>query len=301
MKRYYILISVTIILIIIIKVIRPEPFVNKEITESFWSKKTHVTKKFDLIACGDSRVYRGISSDILSEIDLELSFINLGYSSVGLNDSYLDFVTSKFEPKSKNKTLIVGITPYSLTNEAKKNESLNSYLGLSSFDKYRYQYLSPFLKYFAPYKPMNFIIGKRNNYIQEFNDDGWVASNKVLPDSTYALTSYRKTFSKYKLTKKDMTSTLNKLIKIASTGITVIAFRIPTTEKMKLLEDSISGFDEFFFKSELIKHSIIWLDFRNSQFVSYDGSHLAEGSARKLSRLIGQKIHELNLVNPKLN
>jgi len=301
MKRYNILISTTISIIFFIKLVLPEPLENKENINSFWSKKTHATNKFDIITCGDSRIYRSISSDILNDIDLNLSFINLGYSSSGLSDSYLDFVTSKFLPKSKNKTLVVGISPHSLTKEAKRNEAFNLYLELGNFKKFRYKYLSTILKHFAPYQPVNFIKNKRENYLQQYYDDGWVASDYILPDSIHALNSYRKTFTEYKLTQKDMISTINKLKKIASTGVTVIAFRIPTTEQMEMLEDSISGFDEIFIKKELIEHSITYLDFKNSDFVSYDGSHLNENSARKLSKLIGRKIKELYLTKPKLH
>ena len=303
MKRYYILISVTIALIILIKLVQTEPLINKEKTESFWSIKTHTKEKFDIIACGDSRVYRGISSDLLSEIGFKSSFINLGYSSAGLSDRYLDFVVSKFNPKAINKTLILGISPHSLTHEAKKNEDLNSYLELSKFDKYRYEYLSPFLQYFSPYSPMNFVMGKRKNYLEEFHTDGWVASNKAFPDSAFALPGYRKTFSKYQVLKEDMTSTIQKLKKIATSGITVIAFRIPTSEQMEILEDSLSGFDESLMKMELKNHNICWLDFSNTQFISYDGSHLTENSARKLSRAIGREINQiiLNKTNQNLD
>ena len=165
MKRYNILISTTISIIFFIKLVLPEPLENKENINSFWSKKTHATNKFDIITCGDSRIYRSISSDILNDIDLNLSFINLGYSSSGLSDSYLDFVTSKFLPKSKNKTLVVGISPHSLTKEAKRNEAFNLYLELGNFEKFRYKYLSTILKHFAPYQPVNFIKNKRENRV----------------------------------------------------------------------------------------------------------------------------------------
>jgi hypothetical protein len=59
---------------------------------------------------------------------------------------------------------------------------------------------------------------------------------------------------------------------------------------MVLLEDSISGFDEYLIR-ERLDSSITWLDFKNSDFISYDGSHLAENSARKLSRLIGDSFN----------
>ena len=106
----------------------------------------------------------GISSDILSNVSSDLSFINLGYSSAGLSDEYLNFVVSKFNPESKNKILIIGISPLSLTKEAKKNEALKSYLELSKFDVFRYKYLSHFLEEFAPYKPLNLIKQKKKRH-----------------------------------------------------------------------------------------------------------------------------------------
>ena len=261
--------------------------------ESFWVKKTHTSNKFDIIACGDSRVYRGIASDVLYGQKLNLSFINLGYSSAGFSEDYLHFVMSKFRLESKNKVLIVGITPHSFTNEAKKNEALNQYLNISEFKKFRYKYLFPILKYFASYKPSEFIKKQKKRYQERFNNDGWVASDNLFPDSTSALESYRKTFTKYKVSMKETKSIMDKLKKIASTEVTIIALRPPTTKQMRMLEDSMSGFDEDFVKQELIRNSITWLDFNDSDFMSYDGSHLNENSARKLSVIIGKKINEI--------
>ena len=300
MKRYSILISTTISLIFLFKLLLPGQTNNKEMVSSFWSNKTHSTNDFDIIACGDSRIYRGISSDILSDVTLDLSFINLGYSSAGFSNEYLDFVVSKFNPESKNKILIVGISPHSLTKEAKKNEALKSYLELNNFEVFRYKYLSSFLKQFAPYKPLNLIKQKKNNYLQTYNKDGWVASDNIKPDSTRALKNYKKIFNEYKVSHNDMLLTINKLKQLVLSGINVFAFRVPTTEQMEILEDSISGYDENFVKNSLIQHSITYLDFQNSDFSSYDGSHLNEKSARKLSEQIGIKIKELYLTTPKL-
>ena len=293
MKRYFILISTTIALMVLFKLLFPGPTNNKEMVKSFWSNKTHSTNNFDIIACGDSRIYRGISSDILRNITLDLSFINLGYSSAGLNNEYLDFVVSKFNPESKNRILIVGISPHSLTKEAKKNEDLKSYLELSNFDVFRYKYLSSFLKEFAPYKPLNLIKQKKSNYLQTYNEDGWVSSDYIKPDSTLALKSYKKIFNENKISHKDILLTVNKLRQISLSGINVIAFRVPSTSQMERLEDSISGYNESFVKNSLIQHSITYLDFQNSDFTSYDGSHLNEKSARKLSEQIGIKIKAL--------
>ena len=83
-------------------------------------------------------------------------------------------------------------------------------------------------------------------------------------------------------------------IKIESSkGIKIILFRPTTTRAMNQLEDSLSGFNENDFKKNAIQNGAIWIEFKNSDFSSYDGSHLKENSARKLSRMIGRRLKEV--------
>lgn len=292
MGRFYKLILLTLLVLSVLKLFLPEMKNNKELISAFWSNKTHSASEFNVIACGDSRVYRGISGDVVAPLNKQFKFINLGYSSAGLSEDYFDFVVSKFDSNSKNNFLLVGITPHSLTKEAFKNEELTSYQQTSKFAIFRHKKLSPILKYFAPYKPKELANTSPPNYLQTFEKNGWVASDKISPDSTLAIKSYQKTFSNYQADNELAHSMIDKLTQIANTGIIVIAFRPPTTSKMSQLEDSISGINMERIKRQLEKNGIKWLDFNNSDFVSYDGSHLNETSARKLSLAIGHQIKE---------
>ncbi len=75
--------------------------------------------------------------------------------------------------------------------------------------------------------------------------------------------------------------------------ISIIAFRPPSSIAMRNLEDSISGFDEEYIKRELEDMGVQWLDFREGDFNSYDGSHLHFESAKKLSILLRIEVSKL--------
>ncbi len=291
MNRFFKLAAATICFIAIFKLIVPLPHENNVLVKEFWSKKTHAPNDFDYIACGDSRIYRGISSDVLNGSDTVLKFFNLGYSSAGLNDEYLNFVTSKFNPTSANKVLIIGITPFSLTKKAMKNEALHKYLKLGTFDLFKQKFFTPLVKHFPIYSPKQIVYPRKLNYLQEQTEEGWIASDKILPDSTLALKNYSTTFIGNAVSRKSMANLIIKLREISAKNITVLAFRPPTTLAMKRLEDSLSGFDETYIKNELTKNSIYWLELDFSQFESYDGSHLNKKSAILLSKSIGKKIN----------
>ena len=273
MSRYLKLFTLTFILILLVKVFIPKPKKNIDFLNSFWSNKYHATNTFDIVACGDSRIFRGLSSDLINPIWNNLSFLNFGFSSIGLSNDYLNLSLSKFNPLTKNKVLIVGVTPHSLTDEAFKNLILEEYNEIKLFDQFRYRYFSSISKLIYRIKPTELLKFKKNNYLERYNNNGWVASDKIIQDSTWALKSYGKTFNKYGVHKKQMVSFLESINRISKSGIHVIAFRPPSTQKMEILEDSISGFDENFIKENL-DSSVIWMDFNNADFISYDGSHL---------------------------
>lgn len=289
MNRFFNLIVLIIFFIGLIKLFLPDPKQNKEESESFWSNKTHAPSTYDIVACGDSRIYRGISDDIILTSKEKLSFLNLGYSSAGLSKDYLKFALSKFDSEANPKVLVVGITPHALTREAFNNYKLNFCLKFNDFEKFRFKFLSKYLKHIVPYKFQELINYKEKNYLQRYDKSGWVASNKLIQDSTFALKSYQNTFSKYQVISDDVISFTKNLNDISRSGIQVIAFRPPSTNQMVLLEDSISGFRESLIR-DYLDSSVLWLDFKNSDFKSYDGSHLNENSARKLSKLIGDNV-----------
>ena len=144
---------------------------------------------------------------------------------------------------------------------------------------------------FAPFSLYELIKNEPAPYKQDYMDDGWVASSYLVPDSNLALKNYRLKFSRHKVAEEQINSLTTKLCEISSRGVQVVCFRPPTTHQMRNLEDSLSGYDEITIKKNLQCYFVVWLDFKDSDFESYDGSHLDEKSARKLSREIGDQIN----------
>lgn len=291
MRNIKITVLVTLILIVLFKILLPIPEKNQEEMDQFWYSKTFAKSEYDIVVCGDSRVYRGISiEDLKKPSQKQLEAINLGYSSGGMSSEYLKFAVSKFNKKAKNKILVIGLTPHSLTQEAFKNEALHEKMKVAPAQQFRYHYLSSFLKSFSPYKPIDLISHKKDNYREEYMPGGWIASSYIIPDSTYAWESYRKTFTDYQVQQKQVDSFLSDLKKYKNQGIKIVAFRPPSTLGMRQLEDSLSKFNENQLKTAINELGGVWIEFRDGDFVSYDGSHLEKKSAQKLSRIIGETL-----------
>lgn len=273
---------------LLLKVSLPAQNNSGQEIERFWIKKTHKNNSKNIIVCGDSRIYRGVSTEkLIASSGRKFTGINFGYSSAGYSEKYLDLALSKFDKDGEHKILILGITPHSLTKEACINEQLTGFLKMSNFEVNKKLYLYPVTEFFPARKPSEIKVTK-NNYVQKFNADGWVASYKINANPEEALTSYKKTFSKYKVNSEVVNRFLVKIKEISSKkGITVIAFRPPTSVKMRRLEDEISGFDELYIRKQLKDMGVRWVTFNNSDYESYDGSHLHYKSAEKLSRQLG--------------
>lgn len=292
MNRYLKLISLTIICVVVLKMLLPFQESNSEVRKAFWTKKTYAKNNYDVIACGDSRIYRGISPDLMNELPKGLNFLNLGYSSAGLSEEYLDFVVSKFKSDATQKILVVGVSPNSLLREAQKNEQLASFQNQGVFATFRYTYLSPILQNFAPYKPLQLITQEPKNYQETFDESGWVKSDQLRPDSTHALKIYEKMLSESTLEKELLDKTINKLIEIQESGVQIFAIRMPTTQAMEQLEDRLLNYDEKMVKTPLVEKGIIWMSFDEENFISYDGSHLDSESSLRISKLIGKRISQ---------
>lgn len=97
----------------------------------FWIEKTHGVgdQKFDVLICGDSRVYRGVSSRVIAEKLTGYSVFNLSYSSGSYSDFMLDYIEKHLKEGAMQPILILGITPYSLTPKAAMDEHIRTELG----------------------------------------------------------------------------------------------------------------------------------------------------------------------------
>ena len=277
-----------------IKAFLPEPEHSALESDRFWTLKTHSTAKYNVVIGGDSRVYRGINPDIIEAVNPGLSAINLGYSSGGFGPLMFDLIKSRLSPEGR-KIIILGITPFSLTPKAIKNEHLQGIMDESQSDQFKHLNVNPLMTIFKTYKPRYMFkawLGENepDHYYQEYHDNGWVKSDRQPHNENEALNSYRKQLQDNSVEEKDIEVFMLQVSAWNKEGIEVIGFRLPSSRIMEALEDSLSGYNESDIRHRFEKAGGKWLQFSSNDFESYDGSHLDYISAEKLSKEIAANL-----------
>lgn len=303
MKNKYILcffltLLISTVLIYSLGCIRPMPISSLVLKEKFWADKVHSDKKYDVIVAGDSRVYRGVDPESINKELKGLDVLNFGFSSGGFNELIFEEIEKRLKRDSKNKVIVLGLTPYSLTPKAQNNSHFLQEKNRNNQEVFNKRFLNPLFSFFNPIKPSDFL---QNNdiikgYHEKFRKDGWVESKKIPFNPKSALQVYVKDF-KDNLVSKEVLDNLFKQIKQwVEKDIIVFAIRIPTTRDMEGLENEISGYREETIKKDIESHGAHWIDIKNRfDYFSYDGSHLEGESARQFSSYIGKEIYyEIN-------
>lgn len=286
--------ALALLLIYLVGTMRPQPMSSVIAKEKFWADKVHAKTKYNVIVAGDSRVYRGVASKVISDELAGLKVLNFGFSSGGLNNEIYNEIEERLANEGQ-KIIVLGITPYSLTPKAQLNEHFLQEKQRDKKEIFRRRFISPVIHFFDAISPTEIIYSKdkKKGYYERFSRDGWVASLKYPADSNAALKSYRKNFKGNKVSAEVVQELYKRVTRWKRDGFSIFAFRLPTTEGMLLLENNISGFNELELKNQLTTSGAIWIDIENKHsYSSYDGSHLDEASAVKFSRYLGQELRK---------
>lgn len=266
---------------------------------SFWKKKTFDKKKYDIVACGDSRVYRGISPDHMNEVLKDYNIINFGYGSAGYGDIMLNEINKRIDFNSKKSTVVLGITPLSLTHEGEMNYHLRFELDTKREELLELLYFKAFKQFFVPFtleEMSNSLKGKKfyTSKKQEYLDGGWVATYEEKPWEIAALKSYSTRFINNQVLKSNINRLTSIIREWTDKGVQVYALRPPTTDKMVALEDSLSGFNEVQIRTELENAGATYLEIELNKYTTFDGSHLQKESAIEFSKDLASAIANSN-------
>ena len=273
------------IAILLIGMLREEPYSSEFNKNAYWTTKTFSDKKFNMVIYGDSRVYRGIDPGTMNKELPEFCGYNFGYSSAGINSKMLEFIGGRINSKAKNKMIIIGITPNSITSEASKNGHFNALKKMNWYDIFKRKYIKH-LSFFEPINPrqfLNLIIGSGYKYYEKFHDNGWVESELVPHDLKRGLILYEKNFEDNKVDLNYVDTLVRYINTWNKKDIITAVINMPSSKEMVLIENQYSGYQENIVKNKIIKGGGIWIDFRRSDYVSYDGSHLTGESAKIFS------------------
>jgi len=279
-----------------LKLVLPTPNLNDSYRDYCWVKKTHSTERFNVLAIGDSRIYKGVNPLFLVGDNSGMNAVNLGFSSAGYSDEYLSFISGRIKEDDKS-VVLCGITPYSFTPEALKNEHYHSFFDKDKKEVYKILFLSSYLEHFPRYSPAEiwdyfFEIPVTHLYHNSFKENGWVESYKIPFDSASGLKSYRKTFVGNTCDTKAVQNYYDWVKEMSSNDLTIVGFRPPSTLAMEQLEDSLSGLNYSSFIEGFEQNGGVWLKFSLNDYSSYDGSHLHYKSANKFTKNLAQKIEK---------
>ena len=283
-------IAISLVLIVLLSGVvmlwNPQRTESESAKQFFWTNKTHSEVKHDVVVYGDSRVYRGFSTESFLELS-DLTAYNYGYSSGSMSRQMLDFAASKID-YSDSPTLILGVTAHAFTESAIKDEQFKQELNRPTSEIFQRLYKSKYLQAFDPISPRD-IFGISEN-LEHFHSDGWVSKSKVIVDTLAGLDSYEKTFSKTKSSEPTYHEFFEFVDSLTKTGVAVYAYRPPTMLSMDALEEDMTTFNPVKIKENFEEAGGIWIDIPRNEFSTFDGSHLDYASTQKLSRMLAKAV-----------
>lgn len=302
MKLYYWRIvwslGVTVVVLFLGAQLPPLP-TSLMIANAFWSNKVAPEQVFDLVFIGDSRIYRGIDPTTVEQ-KLQpfapIKAFNFGFSSAGLAPKFMEEGAALLDTQSAHPILVLGINASVLADENLTNKHYWQEKNRSLWDKWQRKYLHPHLSAFDPTSPVvikHHLEGDKQGYYQEHHPNGWIASDKI-PRNEWQ--NYGHTQTAYPTATFSVSARKQLVQKVAEweqKGIQVFAFRPPALAAIEAIETQQEYYPEKAIIAQLEAVGATWIEIKDrTQYITYDGSHLEQGSAKRLSAFLGEKIKE---------
>jgi len=266
-------------------------------SDRFWSTKLGWSKNTDLVACGDSRVLNAVSPSAIESVLPVVNARNFGFSGAGYSAEYLEAAGRVVDPKSEQPTVILGITPHSLTPGACLR---NTYIEEKNKPSARLAHGDAIDRTLFYFRPMDtkqfrrlFRVSRRSKQLTQLNPDGWRAVQTDHVDHNNVIEHYRSQLFENNTVDWSIVDSLCQTVYLwTSKGIRVFAFRPPTCTEMEAVENERSGFNEDKFIRQFEQGGGIWLDLTSSDLTCYDGSHINRNSAKTFSRRLAEAISD---------
>lgn len=265
----------------------------------FWSNKVRPGRQFEVVAVGDSRIYRGFSPDDFAASyapDRAVSVFNFGFSSAGLDTAFLAAAAKLVDTTATLPVILVGITTSSLADENAENQHFWQEEQRSAFSIWQRKYLNPQLTFFDPTSPntlLNHCQGARQGYYQQHYDNGWIASDKEPHNLWESYEHVKRTYPNVVFSLGLRWRLIQQIAAWQAQGIQVVAFRPPAAPHLEAVEMLPEYYPEEAIKAQVQAVGGIWMDLPNTQqYQTYDGNHLIEASARQWSAAIGQALRQ---------
>ncbi len=273
---------------------------DKYLSDMFWVRKTFAPSNKTVVLMGDSRVYRGLSPDVMQKELPTFKILNFGFSNGGLNTMMFNAAEQKLSVSAKTKVIVIGVTANSLSDYTNDNKQYLQELNRPREEVLERLYLTPISYWFSATSPeelkryfRNKNEPKNSYYISNYKMTGYVESDKFPVDTLEAISSYKKDFSNFQVDEKHLLTLFAQVRAWTKAGILVLAYRPPISQPMLNLENDMALYNEQKISEGIINAGGHWIDLRSGSYKTYDGSHVDRPSAEKLSAKIAREIQIL--------
>ena len=261
--------------------------------------KVRWEKEADMVIAGDSRAYMGVSPEHLAtDIDPKLRVLNFGFNAQGYNDVYLAALKRTLDPASRQKRLLICITPRTLTPQAMIEHGYGFALNRDRSHNWLDRKLEYVYAFCRPMKPKDFLYGlfprrKKKHFYREFYANGWMPGDRDPRKIGSGYKEYtERVFVNNFVNPKAVTRLMAFVRECSDEGIQVYGLRPPTCEVMVKLENELSGIDEVEIKRRFQTAGGIWLEPDPFAYNTFDDSHLTKEAAIEFTKWLSRAISE---------
>jgi hypothetical protein len=271
---------------------------EKYLRDRFWTQKTFASAKYQVIVVGDSRVYRGVSPEVMEKNLPGMKVLNFGYSNGGLNPAMFEAAEEKLSKVGQKNVIVLGVSPNCITAFTQKNEQFQQERTRPREDIFERLYLNGILYQFSATTPEGIrdLLKKKpsaSHYRNEYYSNGYVESEKFPVDTMEAISSYTQDFANYKVELQYVERLAWQVKDWSSRGICVVGFRPPASAPMRALEDSVGLYNETIISARFREAGGHWIELKHNRYKTYDGSHLDRRSAILLSNDLAVEIKRM--------
>ena len=303
--RTYKTLLLSFLLIISMGLLRPNKPLGMH-DKKYWATKISWRDYADIVITGDSRILGGVSPGQMQNTLVDRRIVNYGFASNLYVPEYLEAVEQVLKRKSDKRTIILGITPHSLTEDPDITDQFFELRSLSKKDLFIDINFAALISFFDYMSFRDALLGIFPGLItshtkREFFADGWLAYSKDPPGEKKDLKKYRRIYEKCRVSPKMIENLMVYVSRWTESKIKVYGFLMPTCPQMLELEKELSGFNLSEFKAAFKEAGGIWIEIDQTAYDSFDGSHLQRESALELSQELASKIYDVERQNKEIS
>lgn len=277
----------TVILIILMGSSRP-PVTSGLYPSEYWALKADWHHCADILLVGDSRTLCGLSPEEMQKYFPNSTIYNYGFGGAWFSTQYLDKIETILNPHRRQRTIVMGITPHSLTKRDIQTGSFFEIMSMKKSEKFFSTRLPKLAYLIEPWsfkdaieeiKPKKKITRTKKTLCP----DGWISIQDDPDSIEKGLKKYMGFYKERLVDPCNIDNVVRYVDKWVKQGIKVYGYIPPSCQEMYDLELKISGIDAPMLIDRFRAAGGIWIDTDPGIYDCVDGSHLRDKDAQKFT------------------